>query len=135
MPEIHPLVVHFPIALLSSAILFDFIYILSGRNELSKTGWWVLFLGLVSAMVGMATGIWNDRLFDHFGSVTPLWINHGWVQIFSSFIFICLFSWRTKCPNILNITPSKWGYLFIGTLAVAILFYGGHLGAKLAGRI
>ena len=135
MPEIHPLVVHFPIALLSSAIFFDFIYILSGRNELSKTGSWVLFLGLVSAVVGMATGIWDDRLFGHLGAVTPLWINHGWVQIFSSFIFICLFSWRTKCPNILNITPSKWGYLFIGTLAVAILFYGGHLGAKLAGRI
>ena len=120
MPEFHPLVVHFPIALLSSAILFDFIYILSGRNELSKTGWWVLLLGLVSAVVGISTGIWNDTLIGHLGSVTPLWINHGWVQIFSSFIFISLFS---------------WGYLFIGSLAVAILFYGSHLGAKLAGRI
>jgi len=135
MPEIHPLVVHFPIALLSSAILFDLIYIFSGRNDLSQTGWWVLLLGLVSAGSGITTGVWNDTLIGHLGTVTPLWLNHGWVQIFSCILFLGLFTWRTKHPNVLNNAHQKWVFLFMGAIAVAVLFYGGHLGARLAGRI
>ncbi len=133
--EIHPLVIHFPIALLSSAILFDLIYILSGKNDLSQTGWWVMLLGLISAAAGIATGIWDDRLIGHLGSVFPLWINHGWVQVFSCTIFVCLFIWRTKQTEILTHPNLKWIYIGIGGIAVSILFYGGYLGAKLAGRV
>jgi len=135
MPEIHPLVIHFPIALLSSAILFDFIYILSGREDLSQTGWWGLLLGLVSAGAGITTGIWNDTLIGHLGTVTPFWLNHCWVQIFSCIIFLSLFAWRTKYPQTMNHSIQKWLFIFIGAVAIAVLFYGGHLGAKLAGRI
>jgi uncharacterized membrane protein len=135
MPEIHYLFIHFPIALFSSAIVFDILYVLTRKNDLAQTGWWVMFTALVSAAGSITTGIWQDSLVGHFGSVVPLWVNHGWVQIFSCLIFLCLFVWRTKHPGTLTHPNQKWVYAFIGGLAVTILFYGGHLGAKLAGRI
>ena len=135
MPEIHYLFIHFPIALFSSAIFFDILYVLTRKNDLAQTGWWVMFTALVSAAGSIATGIWQDSLVGHLGSVMPLWINHGWVQLFSCFIFLCLFVWRIKNPDTLTHPNQKWVYTFIGGLAVTILFYGGHLGAKLAGRI
>jgi uncharacterized membrane protein len=135
MPEIHYLFIHFPIALFSSAIFFDILYMLTRKNDLAQTGWWVMFIGLVSAAGSITTGIWQDSLVGHFGSVMPPWVNHGWVQVFSCLIFLCLFVWRTKRPDTLAHPNQKWVYAFIGGLAVTILFYGGHLGAKLAGRI
>ena len=135
MVEVHPLVIHFPIALLSSAMLFDFLYILSKQNDLAQIGWWVLLLGLISAAAGIATGLWDDTLIGHLGSVSPLWVNHGWIQIFSCTLFLALFIWRTKMPTVLIHTKLKWIYIGSGGFAIGILFYGGHLGAKLAGRI
>ncbi len=135
MAEIHPLVIHFPIAMLSSAILLDFIFVLSKREDLTQAGWWIMLLGLVSTAAGIATGIWNDTLIGHFGSTFPLWVNHGWIQIFSSIIFLGLFIWRTRVPKLLEVPNLKWIYIGIGSMGVIILFYGGHLGAKLAGRI
>ena len=135
MVEVHPLVIHFPIALLSSAILFDFLYIISKQNDLSQIGWWILLLGLISSCAGIATGIWTDSLIGHLGSVFPVWNNHGWVQIFSCILFLILFIWRTKNPAVLIHAKLKWLYIAFGGLAIAILFYGGHLGAKLAGRV
>ena len=135
MVEVHPLVIHFPIALLSSAMLFDFFYILLKQNDLAQIGWWVLLLGLISAAAGIATGLWDDTLIGHLGSVSPLWVNHGWIQIFSCTLFLSLFIWRTKMPTVLIHTKLKWIYIGSGGFAIAILFYGGHLGAKLAGRI
>jgi len=135
MVEVHPLVIHFPIALLSSAMLFDFFYILLKQNDLAQIGWWVLLLGLISAAAGIATGLWDDTLIGHLGSVSPLWVNHGWIQIFSCTLFLALFIWRTKMPTVLIHTKLKWIYIGSGGFAIGILFYGGHLGAKLAGRI
>ena len=135
MLEVHPLVIHFPIALLSSAMLFDFFYILLKQNDLAQIGWWVLLLGLISAAAGIATGLWDDTLIGHLGSVSPLWVNHGWIQIFSCTLFLALFIWRTKMPTVLIHTKLKWIYIGSGGFAIGILFYGGHLGAKLAGRI
>ena len=135
MFEVHPLFIHFPIALLSSAILFDFFYIFSKQNDLAQIGWWVLLLGLISAAAGIATGLWDDTLIGHLGSVSPLWVNHGWIQIFSCTLFLSLFIWRTKMPTVLIHTKLKWIYIGSGGFAIGILFYGGHLGAKLAGRI
>ena len=111
MVETHPLVIHFPIALLSSAILFDFLYITSKQNDLSQIGWWILLLGLISSGAGIATGIWADSLIGHLGSVFPIWNNHGWVQIFSCILFLILFIWRTKNPTVLIHTKLKWLYI------------------------
>ena len=135
MPEFHPLIIHFPIALLSSAIFLDLLYIISRRCDLSKTGWWVLLVGLISAAAGIASGIWQDTLIGHFGTVSPPWINHGLVQVIACIIFLILFVWKNKNPNLLTHSKQKWLYIIIGGVATAILFYGGHLGAKLAGRI
>jgi uncharacterized membrane protein len=135
MPEIHSLVIHFPIALLSSAILFDFLYVMSNDKDLAKVGWWVMLIGLISATAGMATGIWQDALIGHFGSTSPIWVNHGAVQIFSFLIFLVLFIWRTRRSSVLTHLRLRWVYLLVGIITITFLFYGGHLGAKIAGRM
>ena len=54
--EWHPLFIHFPIALFSSAVLFDFISILFNKTELLIVSWWVMLLGFVSGVFAIITG-------------------------------------------------------------------------------
>ena len=135
IPELHPLVIHFPIALFSTAILFDVIFILSNKPTNMIVGWWVMLLALISSAAAIATGIIDDTLIGHLGSVFPIWENHGWVQILSSMVFLVLFIYRTRYPYFYETPKLQWFYLISSGIGVSLLFYGGHLGAKLAGRI
>ncbi len=124
LPELHPLFIHFPIALFSAAIFFDALFILLTKPENLLVGWWVMLLALVSSAAAIATGIIDDTLIGHLGSVFPIWVNHGWVQIFSSVVFLLLFMWRTRNPQFYETPKLKWLYLISGGIGIALLYYG-----------
>ncbi|HCV82404.1 MAG TPA: hypothetical protein DGQ38_15285 [Zunongwangia profunda] len=133
--DLHPLVIHFPIALLSSAILFDFIGIIFNNKELLVTSWWVMLLALISSSGAIITGFIDDDLIGHFNNTFPIWKNHGLIQIISLISFSSLFVWRTKQIGLFHSIKLVWIYLLLSLINVVTLFYGAHLGAQLAGRI
>ena len=133
--DLHPLVIHFPIALFSSAILFDFVSILFNKTELLNTSWWIMLLALISSFFAIITGLIDDNLIGHLNDISPLWKNHGWMQIISVIGFLFLFIWRSKKEDLFNSKKLTLVYLITGLINVGILFYGSHLGAALAGRI
>src|SRR5216684_6268334 len=57
MQNLHPLVVHFPIAFLSGATLMYFAAWLARREALAWTGLWMLALGAVGASIALRTGL------------------------------------------------------------------------------
>ena len=135
--EIHPLIIHFPIALLSSGFLFDFLSYLLKKKSLEFAGWWNLILGLVSALCAVITGLIADygskpTLMDE---PFPVYTNHGSLQILASCIFVALLFWRGRLQGTLPQKP-KMGLLYfsITGIAVTILFYGSHIGAVFSGR-
>jgi len=88
-----------------------------------------MLFALISSTAAIVTGIIDDSFVGHLNSVFPLWLNHGWIQIFSLFI------WRTKDKNIFYNKFKKRAYTATALIGIAFLYYGGHLGAKLSGRI
>ena len=133
--DLHPLVIHFPIALFSSAVLFDFIAVIFKKDELLITSWWVMLLALFSSAFSIITGLIDDNLIGHLFATFPLWENHGLMQIISILIFCSIFIWRTKQPVLFNSKKRVVIYILIGLANIVILFYGSHLGAILSGRI
>lgn len=55
--NIHPLIVHFPIALLSAAVLLYFLAVIVRRESWAWTGLWMLGLGALGAVVAVITGL------------------------------------------------------------------------------
>ncbi|MBT4149342.1 MAG: DUF2231 domain-containing protein [Candidatus Marinimicrobia bacterium] len=135
MYDLHPLVIHFPIALFSAAILFDLLFLIFNNNDFYVGGWWTMLFALVASAAAIATGIIDDTLIGHLGSVYPLWLNHGLVQLFSCILFLTLFLWRTKDKSIFYDNLKKRVYTSTALIGIVILYYGGHLGAELAGRV
>jgi len=135
MYDLHPLVIHFPIALFSAAILFDLLFLIFNNNDFYAGGWWTMLFALVASAAAIATGIIDDTLIGHLGSVYPPWLNHGLVQLFSCILFLTLFLWRTKDKSIFYDNLKKRVYTATALIGIVILYYGGHLGAELAGRV
>tara|TARA_Y100001978_G_scaffold73375_1_gene65777 strand:- start:842 stop:1246 length:405 start_codon:yes stop_codon:yes gene_type:complete len=130
--DLHLLVIHFPIALLSIAVLFDFLFYFTRKEDLVGASWWTMFFGVISCFVAVITGFVSDSLYEHLFSTFPLWENHGIVQIVSFLLFILLFYMKIYHSKIIKHYPVM--YLVISGVFVLILFYGAHLGAVLSGR-
>ena len=58
LQNVHPLVVHFPLALLPGAALFYVLAVVSGRESFAWTGFWLLVLGTLAGGVAVATGLY-----------------------------------------------------------------------------
>jgi len=134
--DIHPLVVHFPIALLSVGYLFDGLSIVLKKRGLETAGWWNLFSGILASSFSVLSGFIADWNYGHFENPFPIFKSHGSLQIISILLFVVMFALRLKFKK--KLPDTRWAlvlYFMLGGLAVVFLFYGSHLGAVLAGRI
>ena len=134
-PEtIHPLLVHFPIALFSTGLLFDILARLLNNEELDHAGFWTMLIALVSSPFTIIAGI---IAFLEEGSFLDLsQFDHGILAFISTLILLVLFCVRIKYEVDFRYSNLKRNvYLLFHFLAVGILFYGAHLGAQTAGRI
>ena len=135
--EIHPLIIHFPIALLSVGFLCDLLSYILQNKSLAHAGWWNFIFGVVSSVCALITGLITDlsskpSLVDE---PFPVHENHASLQIFVVCIFLALMIWRINLRGSLP-ANSRNAVIYLGVLgvAVAILFYGSHLGAIFSGR-
>ena len=134
LETIHPLLVHFPIALFSTGLFFDIIARLLNNEELDHAGFWTMLMGLVSTPFTIIAGI---IAFLEEGSFLDLpKFNHGILVTISTLLLLFLFWSRIKFELDFRYSNlKKYLYLFLHALAVGNLFYGAHLGAQTAGKI
>ena len=129
----HPLVIHFPIALISTSVAFDYLFYFTNRQDISSASWWTMFAGLVSSLAAIASGIIDDSLIGHQGSVWPIWYYLGAMQFIAVIGFALLFYFKTSQEELYK--KYTIFYLLSAAILIVILFYGAHLGAQLSGRI
>ncbi len=65
MESLHPLVVHFPIALLTTAAILDVLGVLLRREVWHRIALWNLTLGTLSAGIAVITGLQAERVAKH----------------------------------------------------------------------
>ena len=126
--NLHPLFVHFPIALLSTGLFFDILAKLFNREDLENGGFWCMLMGIISCLFTNFTGL---MAFLSEASFTELpQFTHGLLIWGATIIFIILFWVRIKFQLDLRYSTLKRTiYFLIYILAVGILFYASHLGA------
>lgn len=125
----HPLVVHFPIALLAVALVFDVLF-RKKEGECGDAAYWTLLLGALGAVVATIAGWLHGALEPHGSSQRDLLEQHRWVAVASTVAALVAafsgFVYRT------NAKPA-WLVPWRGGLVVSILLVsiGGHLGGSL----
>jgi len=135
--EIHPLLVHFPIALFSTGLLFDILAHIVENDDLEAAGFYSMFMGLVSSFFAIISGMIK---FFEMGSISDIFNTnpgyHGLIQLSATIFLFILFGVRIKYDVDIRFDGMKRNlYFLLYSLSVGILFYGSHLGAKAAERI
>jgi len=129
-PNPHPLVVHFPIALLSLAVVFELLARFSGRESLLTAAYWNLVVGSMAAAVAVASGLLAESIVPENGPAHEALESHESLAFATLGIFAALFLWRTLRDGEFY---RRFSAFFLIAMLVAWIalaatsFYGGEL--------
>lgn len=134
--NIHPLFIHFPIALLAAGFVFDFFGHWCSRSQLLKAGWYNQLLGVLSIFFAIITGLMADSKYGSLQDLFPIYNNHGPVMLIMSVLLFVPVIIRIRNEGRLPGKPIHANYyLIFEALVIVLLFYGAHLGAVLGDRL
>lgn len=124
---IHPMLVMFPIALLSTAVLFDALYLMTGAGDFARFAFWSISVGLA---VGLGAALFGliDWLAVRPGTRAKrvgAW--HGLGNVVVVLLFVV--SWATRLGDLEyapGILPFVLGLIGLG-IALVTAWLGGEL--------
>lgn len=94
MPNIHPLIVHFPIALLSSFLLMELLNFFTGKKSFRAAATWMLYLGTIGALVAVLAGLWAASMVQHSDEAHEILLKHRDLGITVLALSVILSVWR-----------------------------------------
>lgn len=127
---IHPLVVHFPIALWLTAAFFDVLgWRRPDRAFFREAAYWLIGLGVLGGLVSIAAG-WMDLLnLEAQGVGTAVLISHwphSLLAYLATALFLAAFVWRWRTGN----KASGW-VLVVSVAAAVAVGVTGYLGGDI----
>lgn len=132
MQNIHPLFVHFPIALLSVGLLCDILGRAFKKDSFNNAGWWCQVFGIAAIAVAAITGLVAESTVKHSDASHSIMETHKTFMLIAAGIFAFLFVWRIIRKTLLpQVMPLLITYFIIGAFGAGIMSYGAHLGGRL----
>ena len=132
-PNAHPLIIHFPIALLSLAVLASLAEVFVKPEWLTKSRLWLYILGSLSAVVSVLTGrSAADTVSPPFNAEMTL-SQHADNAHLVMWYFVSFTLLQLILPKFLK-TDGIWvrlAYFLVACFGLSLLISAGDLGAKL----
>ena len=123
----HFLFLHFPIALFITGYIFHIFYLIAHEEDYKKFIFWMMGMGILWSIISIVSGYITAFEIERMNLWSDIFKkNHSNLMLISTIIFICLFFIRDLNYKIL---------FFFHTVAIILLTYGAHLGAKWSDRI
>ncbi len=130
LQNLHPLLVHFPIALLPAATLVYFIAILAGRETWAWTALWMMVLGALGAAAAVATGLYAAE-----GVMIAISVKQHLLYPHRNLMLgvLALSAGLTAWALIARPLPSRGRYLFVALMIVmvALIVKGADYGGRM----
>ncbi len=128
--RLHPMFVHFPIALLFTSVLFDAAGAWFKRENFREGALWLLILGLLGGVAAAIAGNWAEEAAEKAGIAESMIETHETLAFVTLGIFGILllgrlvlrnqFTWKTLAP-----------YFLIAAIGLGTLSATGHYGGDL----
>ncbi len=127
---IHPIVVHFVIAMVLFAFICDIIGYLTKNSRLFEVSWWNMFFATISIFIAIIFGQVEAGLALAYDAVEPVLNLHTLIGWSLSGIIAAITGWR----YVIRARDSKSipiSYLGVGVLLTILVCYQVYLGDKL----
>ena len=123
----HFLFLHFPIALFITGYIFHIFYLIANKEDYKRFIFWMMGMGILWSIISIVSGYITAFEIERMNLWSDIFKkNHSNLMLISTLIFIGLFFIRDLNHKIL---------FFFHTVAIILLTYGVHLGAKWSDRI
>ena len=130
MQSVHPLVVHFPIALILSAFLVDALALVLKRPHLHRVALWNLCLGTLGASAAVWTGLQAQNVAKHSFEIWEVMELHEKLGITTLILGLMSCGLRLGMRDRLNGRLRAFAML-LALAMVSTLTYGASLGGRL----
>ncbi len=127
MDNFHPLVVHFPIAMLSGFLLLDAIGFLFKWRQLSRVANWFLWLGTLGAVMAVYAGLQASLTVPHPDAVHSILEQHRNFGLNTTILAVILSVWRLFNQSSFS-RLGHFVHLLIAVLMMLNLLRGADLG-------
>lgn len=130
--HLHPMIVHFPIALITIGFIADVVYLFfKSENCLSKTGFYLMVLGALAAIAAWSTG----QLFTNEpsqGGIVKVFERHETGALITMILMIIGASLRIYlAAGGKENTNLKWAVFVLYLLAFGTVTYTGFMGGTM----
>lgn len=127
---LHPMLVHFPIALFITSVLFDVLGAWLTRKSLREGALWLLVLGVLTGLAAFASGDVAAEAAEKAGVAESLIETHEHLAGATVGIFGALLAWRLLLRN--RFSPrTQIAYLIVAIVGLGLLSATGHYGGSL----
>lgn len=128
----HPVIVHFTIALLSVAVISDFLYLITKKETFYQVANWMLAIGVTCAVGAVLTGNQAASRVEVSGEIETLVQTHRNSGQITMWSFVVLTALRFLFIKLrLFQKPAKWIYYLFSVAALLLLFRTGLLGGEM----
>ena len=128
LEEMHPAIVHFPVAFLPVAVGADFLGRATGSRPLCSFARTAIMVGAAGAVAAGVTGLIAGEEVNVEGESRDMLMTHRNLNFLATLVLGGMALWRFRR------TRPNAGYLAIGGVATAVLGYTAYLGGSLISK-
>ncbi|MDD2658671.1 MAG: DUF2231 domain-containing protein [Methylococcales bacterium] len=127
MANIHPLLVHFPIAFLSAFFALDLVGTLAKKPQWRSVAGWFLYFGAVAALFTVIAGLIAANSVPHGQNVHDIMERHEHFGLSVLFLAVVLSIWRIIRGGLIQGAANSF-YLILSALMCVLMMLGADLG-------
>jgi len=127
MDNIHPVLVHFPIAFLSAFFALDMVGTLAKKQSWRNVASWLLYFGNVAAVFTVAAGFIAAGSVAHGDEVHAIMERHEHFGVSVLALATLLSAWRLKSGGVIQGGANSF-FLILAALLCALMMLGADLG-------
>ncbi|HJY53670.1 MAG TPA: DUF2231 domain-containing protein [Candidatus Udaeobacter sp.] len=127
---VHPMLIVFPLGLLSGAAIFDILYVSTQNGHWADVSYWMIAVGIIGGLIAAVFGFIDWLSIPEGTRAKYIGLIHG----LSNFVVVLLFivSWFMRRPNA---TVPSMTAMTLGWIGIVIALFSGWLGGELVYRL
>jgi len=127
---IHPILIVYPLGLLSVGVIFDIIYLVTGNRTWTLVSFWMIAAGIIGGLLSAVFGLIDYLSIPRGTRASRIGLVHGLVNVCVVVLFIVSWLLRRDSPGV----PSTLAFV-LSFIGVAGALLGGWLGGELVERL